>query len=63
MMSPFTADHPLPSRPVQRRAARAVALADRQALPTERQLAGVMVLAALSSLALWALAALSLAAL
>jgi len=63
MMSPFTVDHPLPSRPASHRAARAVALADRQALPTDRQLAGIMVLAALSSLALWALAALSLSAL
>jgi hypothetical protein len=59
MMSPFAADRPLPSRPPQRRAARAMALADQQALPTDRQLAGVVIAAALSSLALWALAALS----
>jgi hypothetical protein len=62
MMSPFTTDRPVPSRPRQRRAARAVALADQHALPTDRRLAGVMIAAALSSLALWALAALAFSA-
>lgn len=62
MMSPFTADRPIPPRPTPRRPARAVALADRHAMNLDRQLAGAMILAALASLALWAVAALLLSA-
>lgn len=62
-MTPFTADQPIPPRPAPRRSARAVALADHQALPSDRQLASAMILAVLASLALWTVAVLLLSSL